>query len=73
MERKRTAQAYGITEDPTRGFNYAKAAIKTYLPPFEAHPAGAANTVLLYHSLNDEVDTHAFIQNGVAKNGFYSL
>ena len=28
MERKkRTAQAYSITEDPTRGFDYAKAAI----------------------------------------------
>lgn len=29
----------------------------------EAHPAfRAANTILLYHSLKDEVDTHAFIQ-----------
>lgn len=29
----------------------------------EAHPAfGAARTVLLYHSLKDEVDTHAFIR-----------
>ena len=26
-KKKRTAQAYSITEDPTRGFNYAKAAI----------------------------------------------
>ena len=33
------------------------------LAALEAHPAfRAANTVLLYHSLNDEVDTHAFIQ-----------
>lgn len=29
----------------------------------EAHPAfRAANTILLYHSLKDEVDTHAFIR-----------
>ena len=26
-KKKRTAQAYSITEDPTRGFDYAKAAI----------------------------------------------
>ena len=33
------------------------------LTALEAHPAfRAANTVLLYHSLNDEVDTHEFIQ-----------
>ncbi|MDD3038926.1 5-formyltetrahydrofolate cyclo-ligase [Bacteroides sp.] len=33
------------------------------LAALEAHPAfRAANTVLLYHSLEDEVDTHAFIQ-----------
>ena len=33
------------------------------LAALEAHPAfRAANTVLLCHSLNDEVDTHAFIQ-----------
>lgn len=33
------------------------------LAALEAHPAfRAANTVLLYHSLNDEVDTHAFIR-----------
>ena len=33
------------------------------LAALEAHPAfRAANTVLLYHSLNDEVGTHAFIQ-----------
>ena len=33
------------------------------LAALEAHPAfRAANKVLLYHSLNDEVDTHAFIQ-----------
>ena len=33
------------------------------LAALEAHPAfRAANTVLLYNSLNDEVDTHAFIQ-----------
>lgn len=32
------------------------------LAALEAHPAfRAANTVLLYHSLADEVDTHAFI------------
>ncbi len=62
-KKKRTAQAYSITEDPTRGFDYAKAAIANILAALEAHPAfRAANTVLLYHSLNDEVDTHAFIQ-----------
>lgn len=33
------------------------------LAALEAHPAfRAANTVLLYHSLEDEVDTHAFIR-----------
>ena len=33
------------------------------LTALEAHPAfRAANTVLLYHSLNDEVDTHEFIR-----------
>lgn len=33
------------------------------LAALEAHPAfGAAKTVLLYHSLKDEVDTHAFIR-----------
>ena len=33
------------------------------LAALEAHPAfRAANTVLLYHSLNDEVDTHDFIR-----------
>lgn len=33
------------------------------LAAFEAHPAfRAANTVLLYHSLKDEVDTHEFIK-----------
>lgn len=33
------------------------------LAALEAHPAfRAANTVLLYHSLDDEVDTHAFIR-----------
>lgn len=33
------------------------------LAVLEAHPAfRAANTVLLYHSLEDEVDTHAFIR-----------
>lgn len=33
------------------------------LAALEAHPAfRAANTVLLYHSLPDEVDTHAFIR-----------
>ena len=32
------------------------------LAALEAHPAfRAANTVLLYHSLNDEVDTHASV------------
>lgn len=33
------------------------------LAALETHPAfRAANTVLLYHSLKDEVDTHAFIR-----------
>lgn len=33
------------------------------LAALEAHPAfRAANTILLYHSLNDEVDTHDFIE-----------
>lgn len=33
------------------------------LAALEAHPAfGAARTVLLYHSLPDEVDTHAFVE-----------
>lgn len=33
------------------------------LAALEAHPAfRAANTVLLYHSLKDEVDTHAFVR-----------
>ena len=33
------------------------------LAALEAHPAfRAANTILLYHSLKDEVDTHAFIR-----------
>lgn len=33
------------------------------LAALEAHPAfGAANTVLLYYSLPDEVDTHEFVQ-----------
>lgn len=33
------------------------------LAALEAHPAfRAASTVLLYHSLKDEVDTHAFIR-----------
>lgn len=33
------------------------------LAALEAHPAfGAASTVLLYHSLPDEVDTHAFVR-----------
>lgn len=33
------------------------------LAALEAHPAfRAASTVLLYHSLQDEVDTHAFVQ-----------
>ena len=33
------------------------------LAALEAHPAfRAATTVLLYHSLKDEVDTHAFIR-----------
>ena len=33
------------------------------LTALETHPAfRAANTVLLYHSLNDEVDTHEFIR-----------
>ncbi len=33
------------------------------LTALEAHPAfRAANTILLYHSLGDEVDTHTFIQ-----------
>ncbi|EJW99875.1 5-formyltetrahydrofolate cyclo-ligase [gut metagenome] len=38
----------------------------------EAHPAfKAAKTILLYHSLKDEVDTHAFIQKWIAKKIFY--
>ena len=33
------------------------------LAALEAHPAfRAANTILLYHSLGDEVDTHTFIK-----------
>lgn len=33
------------------------------LAALEAHPAfRAANTILLYHSLKDEVDTHGFIE-----------
>ena len=33
------------------------------LAALEAHPAfRAANTILLYHSLKDEVDTHTFIR-----------
>jgi 5-formyltetrahydrofolate cyclo-ligase len=33
------------------------------LAALESHPAfGAASTVLLYHSLPDEVDTHAFVR-----------
>ena len=33
------------------------------LAALEAHPAfRAANTILLYHSLGDEVDTHTFIE-----------
>lgn len=38
------------------------------LAALEAHPAfRAAHTVLLYHSLKDEVDTHAFIRKWSGK------
>ena len=38
------------------------------LAALEAHPAfRAASTILLYHSLPDEVDTHSFIRKWSAK------
>ncbi len=38
------------------------------LAALEAHPAfGAAKTILLYHSLKDEVDTHDFIEKWSAR------
>ncbi len=41
------------------------------LAALEAHPAfRAATTVLLYHSLGDEVDTHTFIKKWSSENEY---
>ena len=47
-KKKRTAQAYSITEDPTRGFNYAKADNQLiYSPP--SKPIRLSGRQILYY------------------------
>ncbi len=62
MERKKELRRH-IALLKTRHSSSATRQSAEILAALEAHPAfRAATTVLLYHSLNDEVDTHAFIQ-----------
>ncbi len=47
-KKKRTAQAYSITEDPTRGFNYARSCNQLiYLPPLK--PIRLSGRQILYY------------------------
>jgi 5-formyltetrahydrofolate cyclo-ligase len=42
------------------------------LKQIEEHPRFiAARTILMYHSLGDEVQTHAFVENGIHPNIFF--
>lgn len=57
---------------------YAEAQLSEWssslLQKLEDHPRfKRAQTVLLYHSLPDEVQTHKFIENGKRANGLYCL
>ena len=64
MERKKELRKY-IASQKTRhrDSGMLKSQSAKVLAALEAHPAfRAANTILLYHSLKDEVDTHAFIR-----------
>ena len=64
MERKKELRKY-IASLTTRhkDSGMLKSQSAKVLAALEAHPAfRAANTILLYHSLKDEVDTHEFIR-----------
>ncbi len=64
MERKKELRKH-IASLKTRHADSAMRKLQSakVLAALEAHPAfRAANTILLYHSLKDEVDTHAFIR-----------
>ena len=63
MERKKELRKHIATLKTHYNSVLRKSLSTQILAALEAHPAfRAATTVLLYHSLKDEVDTHAFIR-----------
>lgn len=64
MDRKKELRKYIATLKKTSYDSFTKRQKSAeILAALEGHPVfRAANTILLYHSLEDEVDTHAFIR-----------
>ena len=68
MERKKELRKHIATLKTHYNSVLRKSLSTQILAALEAHPAfRAASTILLYHSLPDEVDTHSFIRKWSAK------